>query len=70
MCCNEPSRSHTLSISLLALAVRDSGDVGSQGFGEEQAKVSKSTDTDDSDVFGCCASSVCGQGVVESRTAT
>jgi hypothetical protein len=52
MSCDEPGRAHLFGIGLLAFTVRDGSDVGSESFGEEQAKVSETTDADDADVLG------------------
>lgn len=62
---DKPGCAHLFRVGLFALAVRNGGDVGSEGLGEKQTKVSETTDTDDAHVLGGFTSTVDGQGVVE-----
>lgn len=60
---------HLQSVRLLGRGVGDRGHVGAESFGKEQAKVSKTTDTDNTDILGSFTSAVGRKRVVKCDTA-
>jgi hypothetical protein len=66
---DELGGSHLLRILLLPLRVGDGGDVGTQGLGEQEGKVTQSTDSNDSDI-NSGSTSVRDQRVVNGYSST
>lgn len=59
---------HLFRVLLLSIAVTDDRDIGTHGFSEKNSKVTKSTKTDDSDIFGSRTSAILHQWRVNSGT--
>jgi hypothetical protein len=61
---------HLLGILLLVVRVTDSSDFGTHSLGEDKSEMSKTSDTNDTDVLGGSSSAILLQGRVDGGTTT